>query len=358
MVTPILKFSRKTVCIGLIYCFLVNCGTDPQPNALSPILLQTIPIKLKTIAVNRDIIAVVSDDGYLNLFRQDPVNPDLLKKCGSVDGMSYLYFGPAALNSQWATFDLMGGGICNDDGVVLVDVSDPFNPSWTTALDLEDILGPEASCTTKIEYAVTYENYLLLLVWEVLSEKHRALLMDISIPTDPDLKRNYELTASPSSVFALDDGFFMTTINGYAYVDVSNPINILLKEGVNEDLASTVGVLGGSKLFFVGSHSNSTVQIGCFDLSIPEAPVLEVISNSIDVDPQGFRFAYDGVNQEYYIKEIDSIKVYKETNGIFGLHKAVKFKKDNQLYGLFYVWNKRIYTSRFDENLYVYKMPD
>lgn len=356
MEASILKFSRKAVCIGLIYSSLVSCSTDPQPNTLTPVLLQTIPIKFKSIAVNRDIIAVVSDDGYLKLFKQDPVNPDLLKKCGSIDE-NFSYGSIAILNSQWATFISIGQGVCGIDNVVLVDVSDPYNPLWTASLAEDDILGPLAACD-EIRYAVAYENYLLLLVWEAVTGKHRALLMDILNPTDPVLKRNYELTEFPSSVFALESGFFMATLNGYAYMDVSDPINILLKEGINEDLASTGGFLEGDKLFFASSNSNNTVKIGRFDLNIPESPVLETISHSIDVDPQGLRFGYDGVNHEYYIKEIDSIKVYKETNGIFGLQKAVKFKKDDQLYGLFYVWNGRIYTSRFDENLYVYKMPD
>ena len=199
-----------------------------------------------------------------------------------------------------------------------------------------------------LDRAVAAGNWLL-----VASDTDLELYL-ISTPTSPVLKGSYTLSAVTSVLTALSGGFFVITNNGYAYLDISDPSNIVFSETANVDIKqSNKAYLIGNKLYIGGpSKYAGKFKIARVDLTTPSNPTIDIINDQIDGTANDF--SYDGIDG-YYLQTSDSVKLYKEAGGALSLVKAVSLASYSRIASQFYAWNGRFYTTA--NGVSIYRMP-
>lgn len=345
------KNFALVIFISLVITACGGSGGDNLNQNNTPLLVQSIPI-YNTNGLNGygNIVAMSYTDtssagsfsGFnetLKVYQQDVVNPDLLLDLGSVDlGVDTLYHRLAdiTLNSQWAT------------------VTINYNESSQGWVALVPMAGPTYSLSATISIGATLDRAVAMGNWLLVASDTDLALYDITTPSSPVLKATYVLSGSTTSMVALENGFFVITNNGYGYMDVSNPLNIIFDEAANADIKqSKKAYLVGNKLYIGGpSIYAGKSKIARLDISTPDAPTVDVINDNIDGTFADF--CYDSVDG-YYLWSTDSVKLYKESEGSLNLYKSTPLNGYPQNSSHLFAYNGRFYIGSGGVN--IYRMP-
>lgn len=349
-----IDYASTAIYVLLCFGFLIGgCGSDSNNNSNnSPVLVQSIPLYANGLNGNGNIVVASYTDssnagantGFketLKIYRQDPLNADLLFDLSSVYlGVDTLYnrVSDITLNPQWATVTM------NDNELYT-------NRGWVALVPLS---GPNYTLSATLEFNATLDRAVAVADWLLVASNTDLALYSISTPTALVLKGSYSLSTSTTSLTALSNGFFITTNNGYANIDITDPLNILFTETANVDIKqSKKAYLIGNKLYIGGpSKYAGKVKIARLDLTTPNNPAIDIINDQINgafID-----FSYDGVDG-YYLQTVDSVKLYKETGSSLSLMKSASLSSYSNNASQFYAYNNRFYIGKWSMN--IYKMP-
>ena len=331
-------------------------GTPQSPKGEAPVFIRSFElINSRELTGIGNIIGTTYTDettgAYaetLKIYQQDSTDADLLiELCSVYLGIDTLYHGVAdiELNSQWATIAMNASLSTGNGWVALVPLSGP-SYSLSALITLGD---------NNISKAVAMGEWLLV------TSKATLTVYSITTPSSPVQKGTYTLSSIPTSITGLPNGFFITTANGYAFLDVSNSSNITLSEETANDNAANIrqadkAYLIDNKLYIGGpSKYTGMYKIARLDMTTPSSPTIDIIEDKISwtdsnyYDGELSNFGYDGANAEYYVQNNDIVRIYKEDNGVLTLTMSLAFPSYEFVnppsnYGSFYVWNGRFYT--------------
>ncbi len=341
--------------LTVFFVTLTACGGgDGSARAPEPIL---VPVQTITVgsagAINalngvEDIVGVVytdvsnvsSNSGFketLRLFRQDSANADLLIEIGDVYlGVDTLYkrVSDITASTEWIAVTMNHNDFVQG-WVALVSLTD-------NTYSLDGLITFDA---IYIEHAVAKGTQLLI------SYNNAVELYDISAINAPIKTATFVANGTVRSITAFPFGFFVTTSNGFGYVDVSEASNPVFSQGTDLDIKDAAKVYyANGKLYMGGSSKNAgKSKIARLDVTIPSNPQVELINDVIEGN--FIDFAFDGMGRYYLLTDISvsyhvQVGASLETQDI-AYGETFSFGKSQ-----FHAWNGRFYIIEQGLNVY------
>lgn len=331
------------VTVALIVSGCGGGGSSGSADASGLVEVQFVPLSnIRGINGRDDIFGAVytsTGAGYpksLQIYQQDPLNPDQLLDFGSVYlGIDSLYTSirDVTFTQDWATVVINGAGVLGSgDGYVgLVSLQNHPNYSLDTLITIDSVL---------LDRAIAMDDWLVLTAGAALE------ILDISAVSSPVSAGSFNAVGAITSVVPVPNGFYAFTTTGYVHIDYSSPANVTFTEVSSLDLRQIgKAFLDGNKVFFSGpSIIAGKTQIGRIDVSAPSSPALDFAKN--DIDGEFVDFCVDDTTNKYHVMTNGLLFRYSEVGGIFTLDwatnspYAIEVSDHSQLY----VLNGRIYT--------------
>ncbi len=330
-------------CLCLLAITACGGGGDRGDSApgsqrvLAPVQTITIPHAgaMNGITGVEDLVALVytsTDSGFresLKIFRQNPANADSLIDVGNVYlGVDTLYHGVSDVSAtaDWIAVAINRTVYPLQGWVALVSLAD------NTYL-LDGFIEVDSN---------TIDHVVAKGTWLLVSHNSIVDLYDISTITTPIKFATFAPNGIVKSMTALPAGFFLTTSNGFGYLDVSVMDNVTFVEGTNIDIKDVEqGYYSDGKLYIGGpSKYVGKSKMARLDVTTPASPQMELLNDQIEgnflnmsVDGSGRYFLLTDTSVSSYVQMNDSFAMEDIAFGVVAPHP------ENQ----FYAWNGRFY---------------